>query len=243
MHEKRNFALVLIVAVALIWGGWAWLFADAGGTLTLIHRIASLLLGVSALGWLLHALWFEDKLTNYMKEFVGSVYYEVDGLSFLPQIRMYQGRPELCVFYLNRFENPVQAIVHLRPLHENFQVQPGWSDVHFAFRADGGDFGAIHQPIIVPEHLRGEVIEFQLAAASYYPRSHGAKLLKAAGVPCGTMHVDWGGAAFRAGVHEVSGEIELIRPTVMHLALPATEFDEPVTAGTWRQERIHSIDE
>ena len=49
MHEKRNFMLVLLVAVALVWGGWAWLLADTGATLTLTHRIASLMLCVFAL--------------------------------------------------------------------------------------------------------------------------------------------------------------------------------------------------
>ena len=39
--------------------------------------------------------------------------------------------------------------------------QPGMRDVHFAFTAQGGDFGVIHQPIAVPPHLQGEVIDVQ----------------------------------------------------------------------------------
>ena len=83
--------------------------------------------------------------------------------------------------------------MHLRPPEDCFVIHPGMRDVHFAFKAGGGDFGVLHQPISVPRHLQGEVIEVQLAAASYYPRSHGARWRRGGGMPCGTLSVDWGG--------------------------------------------------
>ena len=52
--------------------------------------------------------------------------------------------------------------------------------------------------------------------------------------------MDWGGAAFKSGVHEVSGEIELIRPVQLHLALPNVESDSIPHGDTWRQEQIHA---
>jgi hypothetical protein len=89
----------------------------------------------------------------------------------------------------------------------------------------------------VPRNLQGEVIEVQLAAASFYPRSHGAKLNSEAGIPCGSLLVDWGGAAFKSGVHEVSGEIDLINPVTLHLSMP-TGVREETGQAVWKQERL-----
>ena len=109
-------------------------------------------------------------------------------------------------------------------------------DVHFAFKADGGDFGVIHQPIAVPRNLQGDVVNVELAAASYYPRSHGARLRRSTGMPCGSVVVDWSGAAFKSGVYEVSGEVELTQPATLHLSMPAGVTEEATVDGLWKQE-------
>jgi hypothetical protein len=188
--------------------------------------------------WLVIALFFEDKLPNHLKTMVGDLYYEADGLSFMPMVRVVNDHAELCVYYQNRFENPVQAVVHLRPPDDSFIIRPGMRDVHFAFKADGGDFGVIHQPIAVPRHLQGEVLDIKLAAASWYPRSHGSCLIRRKGMPCGTLLVDWGGAAFKTGVHEVSGEIDLKNPRSLHLCMPEQVQEHPAGSETWRQEQL-----
>ena len=41
----------------------------------------------------------------------------------------------------------------------------GQDVIEMAAQATGGDFGVIHQPIHVPENLRGEVISAHMAAA------------------------------------------------------------------------------
>ncbi len=94
----------------------------------------------------------------------------------------------------------------------------------------------IHQPIAVPVHAQGDVVDVALAAAARYPRSHGACLRKHTGMACGTMQVDWGGAAFRTGVHEVSGEIELLNPTTLRLSMPMEVRGETNDRDVWRQE-------
>jgi hypothetical protein len=93
----------------------------------------------------------------------------------------------------------------------------------------------------VPRRLRGEVVEFLLAAASYYPRGQGGRLCRGAGLPCGTLLVDWTGAAFRTGVHEVSGEIELFHPVRLHLSMPDVETRPQQVPDTWYQERLHAL--
>lgn len=238
MNEKRNFFMVLFFLGSVIWMPLTFFVFSEEAPILLAQKSASALLLVTCSIWMVYALWFEDKLPDNLKEVVGEVFYEADGLSFLPMIRVNNGHAELCVYYQNRYEEACQAIVHLRPPRDSFIIKPGIQDVHFAFKADGGDFGVIHQPIAVPEHLYGEVLEIKLAAATYYPRSHGSRLRKHEGMPCGTFLVDWAGSAFKTGVHEVSDEIELQNPVSLHLAMPLDVITEPSGMEVWRQEQL-----
>ena len=241
MHETRNFLLVILFIASVIWTSVAWFVLGPEAPLILSQRLVSLVLIAGSAVWLFYAFKFEDKIPDRLGEVVGDIYYDADGLSFMPIVRTRGESAELGVYYQNRYENPVEAIVHLRPPQDSFVIRPAMRDVHFAFKAEGGDFGIIHQPIAVPEHLQGEVIDVELAAASYYPRSQGARHLRRAGLPCGSLHVDWGGAAFKAGVHEVSGEIELVDTVTLHLSMP-TEVTEALTGReTWKQEQLGTL--
>jgi hypothetical protein len=238
MHETRNFLLVIGLVGATVWAVVAWFVFGPDTAMLPGQRFVSVALIVLAAAGLVYAFFIEDKLPDRLREVIGDMYYEVDGLCFMPIVRQRGQHAELCVYYQNRFENPVQAVVHLRPPDDSFIIRPGVRDVHFAFKADGGDFGVIHQPIAVPRHLQGDVLNIQLAAASWYPRSHGACLIRRAGMPCGTMLVDWGGAAFKTGVHEVSGEVELRNPITLHLSMPDHVRDTYTGTETWRQEQL-----
>jgi hypothetical protein len=238
MHERRNFVMVLLLVAGVVWAGLALFVLLPSTPFLVFHRVASVLLVVSMGAWLFYALRIEDKLPDHMREVVGDMYYGVDGVTFMPTVRVQEGQAKLCLFYQNRYENLAEVIVHLRPPDDSFIIRPDIRDVHFAFRAGGGDFGVIHQPIAVPDHLQGEVIEVQLAAASFYPRSHGARLRKRAGMPCGSILVDWGGSAFKSGVHEVSGEIELHNPVTVHLSMPKNVNAFDSGDHSWRQECI-----
>ncbi len=240
MHDKRNFVLILLAVAAAVWAFFAgFVMNPETAPIVMVQRCVATLLLLAAGGWLFYALKVEDKLPDHLGEIVGHMYYGVDGLTFMPTVRNNNGQAELCLYYQNRFENPVQTIVHLRPPDDSFIIRPGVRDVRFAFKAGGGDFGVIHQPVAVPEHLQGEVIEVQLAAASYYARSHGTRLRKKAGMPCGTMLVDWGGSAFKSGVHEVAGGIELNGPAALHLSMPSGVNDYATGSESWRQECIN----
>jgi hypothetical protein len=240
MHETRNFLLVIVLAASTLWAALAWFVLGDDTPALLTQRIVAPVIALLSGFWLVYALGFEDKLPDHLAHVVGPVYYEADGLSFMPMVRVSGGHPELCVYYQNRFENPVQAIVHLRPPDDSFIIRPGAHDVHFAFKADGGDFGAIHQPIAVPPHLQGEVIDVKLAGATFYPRSHGACLRRRAGaLACGTLLVDWAGAAFKTGVHEVSSEIKLVNPATLHLSMPnSLRAQSQASLDTWKQEQL-----
>lgn len=242
MHEKRDFVLVLAFAAFTIWSIWVWLASGpipTAPTGIWIQRIASLAIVVGLGGFLVNALWLVDRLHDQLADAVGSIYYETDGVCFMPLVRLdSSGAAELRVYYQNRFENPAHVVVHLRPTGPCFSVRQGGGDIHIAFTCGGGDFGVIHQPIRVPAALRGEVIDLQLAAASRYPRSHGGRLRSHEGMACGTVRIDWAGAAFRLGVHETSDEIELIDPVPIHLALPRAIRQRGTESMQWRQEQL-----
>ena len=52
------------------------------------------------------------------------------------------------------------------------------------------------------------------------------------------MLVDWGGSAFKSGVHEVSGEIELHDPTTLRLSMPKGVVAYATGNESWRQQCI-----
>ncbi len=240
MHDKRNLALIVLLAASVVWlligltlveGETAW-----------FHRFIPLGFILVTGGWLIFAFTREDRMPDHLGEMFGSgVYYEADGLSFMVTVRQQGHEAQLSVHYQNRFENPTHGIIHLRPPENSFCIRPGWRDVHFAFRCDGGAFGVIHQPIAIPRELQGEVLNVQLAAASWYPRGQGSCVRRTPGMACGTLLVDWGGAAFRTGVHEVSGEIPLQNAVTLHLSMPmgvAEALDE--THEGWVQQQLEA---
>jgi hypothetical protein len=241
MHEKRNFFMVILLLASIIWATWAWFFmpGDQHTTGAIVHKSMSVLLIVSLSAWLFYTLRFEDKLPDHMKNVVGPVYYEVDGLCLLPMIRVHNKHAELCVYYQNRFENSADCIVHLRPPAQNsFVIQPGFRDVHVVFKCDGGDFGVVRQPLAVPRNIQGEVLEVLMAASSWYPRSHGERWRSNVGMTCGSLPVDWAGNPLKIGIHEASSDIPLTNPVRLHLAMPTGVSADIPKAGVWRQEQI-----
>ena len=236
MHEKRNFLLVILIAVGVVWSGWSWFYSGAEGFSMM--RIVSPLFTLCIGGWLAYALTLEDNLPDQLSELIGSQYFEADGVCLFPVIRSSNVGPELSIYYQNRFENPASVVVHLRPTAESFVVIPGAVDVHIAFMVGGGDVGIIHQPITVPSNIQGEIVEVEMVAESHYPRSHGACWRRHEGRDCGSMDVDWAGNAMRVGAREVDETIELNQPVTLHLAMPKSCSDNPEHDRTWRQELL-----
>lgn len=239
MHETRNFALIVTLVIAMIWALVAWLVLDPeSAPLLLAQRTAALVLLVGGGAWLFYGMVLEDRLPDHLNRTVGPVYYEADGLSFMPTIRVHGEQAELCIFYQNRFENPVEAIVQMRLPEDCFIVRDGMQNISFAFRASGGDFGVIRQPIAVPRHLQGDVVNLQLAAATYYPRSHGTCWRRKPGMSCGTFPADFSGSVFKSGVHEGANDIKLSNPASVHLAMPIGVHEAIESNRSWRQEQI-----
>lgn len=242
MHETRNFVLVILLVAAVVWALSAWIFFDPETARWLaFQRGASLLVITGSGAWLWYALKFEDRLPDHLRNVVGAYYYEADGLSFMPVVRVRDRQAELCIYYQNRYENPVDAIIHfrLRRPADHVIMDEGFEDIHFAFRASGGDFGMIHQAIAVPQRLQGQVVTLLMAAATYYPRSRGACWRRTPGRPCGTVLVDWNASVLKSDVYEGVSEMDLIDPVQIHLPMPL-DVSQQLEAQrvVWRQEQL-----
>jgi len=235
MREKRNALLVIFVFGFFAWGFWAWFMASPETSGLARHRLFSTLLFAFSGAALFWALCFEDKLADTLGGYAGGIYYEQNGLCFIPVMRKEGDQAYIHVYFENRYENDCNAIIHLRPPLEAIQHRPDARDVHFSFSCPGGGVGVIQQPVAVHPRLQGTVVEVQLAAAVNYPHSQGDQLRSHKGLPCGSFNVDWG-ETFRTGSHELSGEIELTRPITIHLPVPRDVTNRIKRGQQWRQE-------
>ncbi len=236
MHERRNTALTLILAGALLWAAIAWIAAAAIPQIDLWpsllgHRIASILLLAGTGAGLVYGLYIQDKLPDDLRRRTLGEYFEQDGICFLPMTRVVgrdgEQRAEISLYYQNRYAGPAEIVVHIRPPAGALHSHRGARDVHFAFRCESGAFGVIHQPIAVAPHAQGQPVTVELAAAVRWLRSRGEQLRSHRGRAVGTFDVDWA-LAYRQSEHELGGEIELKNPARLHLLLPdnvATEIE------------------
>lgn len=243
MREKRNAALVVVLFLAFCWGFWAWLMQwhESSGAIW-IHRsvaVGVFLLSASLLFW---SMKFEDRLPDHLAEYTGGVYYERSGLCFMPVMRKEGDRAYFCIYYQNRYDSPVEAIVHLRPPEGTIQHRPDATDIHFAFICPGGGVGLIQQPVAVHPRLQGQTVDVRLAAAVNYRHNRGQQLRSNRGIPCGTFEVDWG-LNFRTGMHQLSGELELFDPAVVHVPIPRGVSNRIKSGEQWKQETLFVPDQ
>jgi len=238
MRDKRNAALVVILFVVFCWAFWSWLMQwGVTGETIWVHRLISLLFFITTAGVLFWSMRYEDKFPDHLAEYTGGVYYEQAGLCFMPVMRKEKDRAYLCIYYQNRYDSPVEAIVHLRPPADTIQHRPDAKDIRFAFICPGGGVGLIQQPVAVHPKLQGQTVNVLMAASVNYRRNRGQQLRSHRGMPCGTFEVDWG-INFRTGMHELSGEIALIDPTVVHMPIPRGVSNRIKTGEQWKQETI-----
>ncbi len=235
MREKRNALLVLLIFGFFAWAFWAWFMASPDRPYRFEQRLASTILFSLTGVVLFWALVFEDKLPDMLGQYAGGLYYEQAGLCFIPVMRKDGEQAYIHIYFENRFENECNAILHLRPPPESIQHRPDACDIHFSFSCPGGGVGVIQQPVAVHPRLQGSVVDVELAAAVNYPHSQGDQLRSQKGLPCGTFNVDWG-ENFRTGMHELSGEIDLLNPVTIHLPVPRNVTNRIRRGQQWRQQ-------
>ncbi len=235
MRETRNALLVLALFLLFAWTFWAWLMASPDTGYLNAQRWVALPGMIVCGAFLFWALLYEDKLPDTLAKYTSGIYYERDGLCIMPVIRKDGEQAFVHLYYENRYEGECNAIVHLRPPENAIMHQPGARDIHFAFTCPGGAVGVLKQPIAVHPKLAGQVIDVRLCAAVNYPHNRGDKLRSHRGIPCGTFHVDWG-TNFRTGSHELSGELELKDPAILHLPIPRGVSNKIRRGQIWQNE-------
>jgi hypothetical protein len=239
MRELRTVALIGLLLAGLVWAVLAWGFTShANPTQSDITQrwVSVSITGGSGL-FLLYFAMAAPKAKDELREVTGGRYFEADGVCFMPLVRLNRGRAEISLYYQNHHENPAKVIVHLRPPENTIKMREGARDIHFAFVAAGRAFGVIHQPIGVSKKVQGQVVDVELAAATWFSRGAGSRIRRSRGMPCGTLDVDWG-SAMRTLDHEVAGEMNLKDPSTLHLAMPQGVEVRPPDAAMWTKERI-----
>ncbi|MFG0331153.1 MAG: hypothetical protein ACF8PN_14800 [Phycisphaerales bacterium] len=231
-REYRNTVLVVLLLVFFCYLFWAYFWSESN-----LHLIASATLFLVAGGILLWSLKFEDKLPDTLARYTGGIYYEQDGLCFMPVMRKKDEQAYVCIYFENRFDSVCNAVVHLRPPANSIQHRPDGRDMHFAFTCPGGGVGVIQQPVAVHPRLQGQVIDVEMGAAVNYPQGKGAEMRSHRGLPCGTFKVDWG-LSFRTGIHELSTEIELLDAITLHMPIPRGVTNRIRRDQEWRQEML-----
>jgi len=250
MHERRNTIVTLLLGASMLYAVYFWLGRLAIPALPtlppsdLFHRLLSVALLLLFGGVLLYAYRYEDKLSDELGKKTMGRYYEVDGLCFAPLVRISSGdnasqQAEISLYYQLRYSGPCEAVIHLRPPPNSVYSHQGQRDIHFAFAAQPGAFGVVHQPVAVSPEYQGQPIEMELAAAVRYPRGRGEVLRKKCGLPCGTFEVDWA-LAYRQSQHELGGEIELKNPARVHLTMPEN-VPSRIERGTYTIEVFSSV--
>ncbi|NOG54451.1 MAG: hypothetical protein HND57_09015 [Planctomycetes bacterium] len=243
MREFRNTILIVGLFLFFGWAFWAWFWnPQISREWLLANKALSAGLFVVTGLVLIWALKFEDKLPDLLAHYTGGIYYEQNGLCFMPVMRKEGDRAFLCIYYENRYENACDAIVHIRPPKQAIQHRPDAYDMRFAFQCGGGAVGVIQQPVAVHPKLQGQVIDVQIAAAVNFPHNRGDQVRSHRGMPCGTFEVDWG-VNFRTGMHELSGEIELLEPVSVHLPIPRGVSNRIRAGQHWRQQLLSAADQ
>lgn len=245
MHERRNMALVVLLCLAVLWAAFAWVVApDYAASIKpslAFHQNAALGVSLVLVAAVVYVLKFQDKLGDDLAHVAGGRYYEQDGLCFMPLVRITKTkkghqRAEISLYYQNRYRGMCEAVIHIRPSNRAFFSHHGARDIHFAFQARPGAFGVIHQPIAVGTEHQGEVIEVQIAAVVRFPKTRGQRLRSHEGMPVGTFQVDWA-LAYRQTEHELGGDIELIKPAVLHMTMPESVLHD-IERGEYTKETI-----
>lgn len=239
MHERRNAVVIVLFCVAMAWGLLVWLWGPDHwqGMVPSLRFHQWLTLGIVLLlgAFLVYAYKFQEKLPDNLGQMTMGRYYELDGLCFVPMMRVNASgdRAELSLYYQTRFEGLCEAVIHVSPHDGAFFSHNGALAVHFTFQCERGAFGVIHQPVGIKEQYQGKRVALQMAAAVRWVRERGEQLRSKQGMPCGTFNVDWG-RAYAQSAHELSTDIKLKNPVRLELLMP-----ENVKADITRSEYVH----
>ena len=248
MRQHRKNILIGICCVVLLWGLFAWVVApDFVKNLwpsVRFHQLASLGVLLLCGAGLLFVMKFQDQAEDHLAKVTQGHRYERDGVCFWPLVRVQttrdgRTRAEIALYYQARYSGMAEVVFHLRPDDGTFYSHRGGRDIHFAFHCEGSGFGVVHQPIAVPREFQGRTVTVRLAAAVRYPHTRGTVVRSKQGEPVGTFDVDWA-LAYRQSRHELCGEIELLRPTTMHLTLPEG-VESDILRGEFVQESLVAV--
>jgi hypothetical protein len=170
-----TFGWLAFVAGLYLWSG-AW--GGNGGGVELWLAI-----GVMPMPLFWAVAWFSDRrpdvAPDLLRAVVGRRPLEVDGLCFDLELRQGDGPLLVRLYYQNRYDLPCQFTIELQP-RTGLGATPLSRRLLFDGEAQGGEFGLIDLPIVVPRQCLGQRCKYEAKGQTKHPQGRG-RLLRFAG--------------------------------------------------------------
>jgi len=221
--------IVFSIAAAVAWVVAEWhLFIEVGLTLGALASFSALVYSMTR----------RDMAPDFLRRVTRS-YFERDGFTFaiVPQAR--DGVCYMRILFQNRFSEPCEAQVVLKPSRQFFMTRRPIDQVAVGIKCDGGAFGDASVPWGIPKQFQGKSQNTDIGASVRWPHGKGEMLRFRDGMPTRGPKLD----AFQvtttvAGA--LGGMIVLHTPARCRIRLPANVAesvpdDSPIEFRTlWR---------
>lgn len=232
MGESGKAVLALLMIVGMIGTVMAWM-TDGAPWPALAGFPA---LAVGSLGVLLWSLMRKDKYPDLLRQRCGG-YFERDGFCFAIVPAAEEGQARLDVYFQNRFENPCQAQVVIRPSQQFFLNRRPIEMLTVEILCEGAAFGVASVPWAVPAKYQGKKQSFDIGAGVEYPAGRGAMGRYRDGLRVGKAGSrPWSGVLTLSGA--VAGIVVLHQPAKIRVQLPRGVAEDVPEDATIRVETL-----
>jgi hypothetical protein len=171
MGPSAKAAVALLFVVLSVVAAIAWGDAQISVLIDISLTIAALL----ALSLLVWATMRRDKAPDFLYRLVGRN-FECNGFAFAVVPRVDQGICQLAILFQNRYANPCEAQVNLKPSRGFFMLRRAISQLSIGIICDGGAFGVAFVPWGIPLQYQGKKQDIDVGASVRFPKGKGELL-------------------------------------------------------------------
>lgn len=218
---KSILALVILICLGASVLGWTTRGIEGVPYSRFWLRASGLIL-LPAIGLLVWADFRRDLAPDLLRRRVKR-YFEQDGFCFAVLPAMVDGSFAWRIFFQNRYERPVKAVVAFQPATRFVGFgRADMPEVRVEIDCEGGSFGLADVPYEIPQAFQGKKQKFELIAFSQFPQGKGRMLRFRDGLKVGKHHKSVADTA-----------VTLLSATALHV-----HFKNPATFGVRLPENI-----
>jgi hypothetical protein len=175
MREFVRVMSVVVMMVAAVWGGVAWVDEKPGKWNT-YERYGLPALAVLSVAWFVYDSLRRDRAPDFLKEQCKS-FFDSGGLSF---VFVPNAGPNIQVYFQNQYSRPCRATLALRPARgEPTRIAP----LYVELECPGGGYGIANRPIDPSSGAVARTIRFEVGASIRFPDGKGRRLRFRTGTP------------------------------------------------------------